>query len=233
MSSPRAAAAGLAYEEIKRRIVECEYLPGAKLSEARLADELGFGRSPVRTAFSRLQAEGWIAVNPQSGTYVRVPTEREIHDIFETRLLLEAHVTRTAARSMDPEALARLRADFRRLAPRGREPGPRAVEAFNRLDSLFHGAIYRAAGNQLVTSILVNLLEKARWLKNAFPSPPKRWKVAFAEIERVLECLEAHDAGGAARLMREHIGNAADVAEFERRRLAAGGKRRPARGKTS
>jgi GntR family transcriptional regulator, rspAB operon transcriptional repressor len=231
--SARAASASLAYEEIKRRILDCKYAPGAKLSEARLADELGFGRSPVRTAFSRLQAEGWIEVNPQSGTYVRMPTEREIHDIFETRLLLETHVTRTAARSMDPGDLRELRAEFRRLAPRANLSGARAVDAFNRLDSLFHGAIYRAAGNALVTSILLNLLEKARWLKNAFPSPPKRWKQAFGEIERVLECLEAHDAEGAARLMREHIGNAADVAEVERRRLASGGKRRAPATKTS
>lgn len=214
----RAAAANSAYDEVKRRIVECVYPPGSKLSEARLAEELGYGRSPVRTAFSRLQAEGWIEVNPQSGTYVRMPSEREIHDIFEIRLLLETHVTSTAARSMEPAELARLRSEFRRLAPRASEPGARASEAFNRLDSLFHGAIYRAAGNELVTSILVNLLEKARWLKNAFPSPPKRWKVAFGEIERVLERLEARDAAGAARLMREHIGNAADFAAGERRK---------------
>lgn len=222
--SARAAAANSAYEEVKRRIVECVYPPGAKLSEARLAEELGYGRSPVRTAFSRLRAEGWIEVNPQSGTYVRLPSLREIHDIFEIRLLLETHVTRTTARGMDAADIARLRAEFRRLAPRASEPGARAAAAFNRLDSLFHGAIYRAAGNELIAATLLTLLEKARWLKNAFPSPPKRWKVAFGEIERVLECLEARDGERAARLMREHIGNAADFAQGERRKLAAAGK---------
>ena len=46
----RAAAANSAYDEVKRRIVDCVYAPGSKLSEARLAEELGYGRSPVRTA---------------------------------------------------------------------------------------------------------------------------------------------------------------------------------------
>ncbi len=222
MSNLRAAAAGLAYEEVKRRIIECDYRPGAKLSEARIAEEMGFGRSPIRTAFSRLQAEGWIEVNPQSGTYVRTPTEGEIRDIFETRLLLETHVTRAAARNIDPEQLRRLRAAFRRLAPRGKAPGEGVLEDFNQLDSLFHSTIYHAAGNALIESILANLLDKARWLKNAFPSPPKRWQLAFAEIERVLESLEARDGDKAARLMREHIGNAGDFAVGERRRTAAG-----------
>ena len=225
MSNLRAASAGLAYEEIKRRIVECAYPPGTKLSEARLADEMGFGRSPIRTAFSRLQAEGWTEVNPQSGTYVRTPSESEIHDIFETRLLLETHVTRMAARNIDPAKLAKLRAAFRRLAPRGKAAGEGVLEDFNRLDSLFHSTVYHAAGNALIESILENLLDKARWLKNAFPSPPKRWQLAFAEIERVLESLEARDADKAARLMREHIGNAGDFALGERRRAAGRRKR--------
>ena len=72
------AAATLAYEEIKRRIIDLEYPPGTKLSEAPLAEELGFGRSPIRTAFARLQGEGWVTISPQSGTYVRRPTEAEI-----------------------------------------------------------------------------------------------------------------------------------------------------------
>jgi DNA-binding GntR family transcriptional regulator len=217
-----AAAATLAYDEVKRRIIDCAYAPGTKLSEARLAEEMGYGRSPIRTAFSRLQAEGWIEVNPQSGTYVRAPSEAEIRDIFETRLLLETHVTHAAARNIDAEELRRLRVAFRRLAPRGNEGGGGVVEDFNELDSLFHSTIYRAAGNEIVTSILLNLLDKARWLKSVFPSPPKRWKLAFAEIERVLASLEARDAEKAARLMREHIGNAADFAAGERRRTGRG-----------
>jgi len=35
-------------------------------------------------------------------------------------------------------------------------------------------------------------------------------KLWFAELERVLEAIEARDADKAAELMRAHIGNAAD-----------------------
>ena len=216
-----AAAASLAYDEVKKRIVDCHYPPGAKLSEARLAEELGYGRSPIRTAFSRLQAEGWIDVSPQSGTYVKALTEKEIEDIFETRLLLETHVTRAAARNMDAEQLRRLRVAFRRLAPRGAGDERDALDDFNELDSTFHATIYSAAGNSLVAGILVNLLEKARWMKNSFPSTPKRWKLAFRELERVLESLEARDPEEAAERMREHIGNAAGFAAALRQERAA------------
>lgn len=227
MKAARGAPAG-AYDEVKRRIIECLYPPGTKLSEQRLAEELGCGRSPVRSAFSRLQAEGWIEVSPQSGTYVKAPSEREIEDIFETRLLLETHVTSAAARSIDAEQLRRLRLAFRRHAPQGRAPARDAVEGFNALDSVFHATIYTAAGNALIAAILSNLLEKARWLKNAYPSTPKRWKAAFAELERVLESLEERDPDKAARLMREHIGNAADFAVELRRRRSGQARRKAA-----
>ena len=220
-----------AYEEIKRRIIDLAYPPGTKLSEARLVDELGLGRSPIRTAFARLQAEGFIAVSPQSGTYVRALTEREIKDIIDCRLLLETHVTRLAARNMDAEQLRRLRVAFRRLAPQGREISSDVFEDFNELDSMFHSTIYQAAGNEAMAGILGNLLEKVRWIKRSFPSTPKRMKVSFAELERVLEALEERDADAAAQRMREHIGNAADFArQFREKSL---GTRRAATPKTS
>jgi GntR family transcriptional regulator, rspAB operon transcriptional repressor len=209
-----------AYEEIKRRIIDLAYAPGTKLSEARLVDELGYGRSPIRTAFARLQAEGFLAVSPQSGSYVRALTEREIKDIIDCRLLLESHVTRLAAKNMDAEALRRLRVAFRRLAPQGKEFPHDVFEDFNELDSMFHTTIYEAAGNETMAGILFNLLQKVRWIKKSFPSTPRRMKASFAELERVLEALERRDAEAAAQRMQEHIGNAADFAANFRKEAA-------------
>jgi DNA-binding GntR family transcriptional regulator len=71
-----------------------------------------------------------------------------------------------------------------------------------------------------MTGILMNLLEKVRWIKKSFPSTPRRMKISFGEIERVLESLEKRDAEKAAQRMREHIGNAADFARQFREKTA-------------
>ena len=68
------SAVEAAYRHIKQRIIELAYPPGMKLSEVRLAREIGLGRSPLRSALARLKGEGWIAVSPQSGTYVKPPS---------------------------------------------------------------------------------------------------------------------------------------------------------------
>ena len=221
------AAATLAYDEIKRRIVDLAYPPGTKLSEAQLADELGFGRSPVRSAFARLQSEGWVTVSPQSGTYVKRLSEAEIAEIYDLRLLLETHATRQAALNISAEAIEDLRREFRRRVPQKRERfSAQMFDDINELDAMFHAAVYRAAGNSLVTGILLNLFEKVTWLKKASPSSPERMRQWGDELRRVLAALEKRDGDAAAKRMREHIGHAADSGS-EHRRASASQRRTP------
>jgi len=216
------AAATRAYEEIKRRIVDLVYAPGAKLSEVQLAEELDCGRSPVRTAFARLQSEGWITVSPQSGTYVKRLSEAEIAEIYDLRLLLETHATKQAARNMTEEQVAELHREFRRRMPqKGERFDEHMFDDINELDALFHASVYRAAGNALVTGILLNLFEKVTWLKKASPSPPERMKKWGDELRGVLRALEKRDPDAAAKRMREHIGHAADSGTEVRRVRAA------------
>src|ERR1700747_2793371 len=80
-----------AYAAIKKRILDFRYAPGERLSEAQLAKELGLGRQLIRSALAKLKSDGWIAVSPQSGTYVKSLTEREIGDLVDLRLVLETH----------------------------------------------------------------------------------------------------------------------------------------------
>jgi DNA-binding GntR family transcriptional regulator len=228
------AAATFAYEEIKRRIIDLEYPPGTKLSEAPLAEELGFGRSPIRTAFARLQGEGWVTISPQSGTYVRRPTEAEIAEIYDLRFLLETHATRQAARNISADQLDDLRREFRRRMPQqGEKMNERMFDDINELDAMFHAAVYRAAGNSLITGILLNLFDKVTWLKKASPSSAARMKQWGAELRGVLNALEKRDPDAAARRMRAHIGHAAESGTEYRRTHPAPAEKKTTRSKPS
>lgn len=199
-----------AYAAIKKRILEFRYVPGERLSEANLSRELGLGRSPIRTALAKLKNDGWIAVSPQSGTYIKALTDKEIEDLLELRLLLETHVTERAAKSIGADELRKLRRAFAATCPSGVGAlGEEAFDEFNEFDAQFHLAIYRAAGNALVTEILSNLLAKVQWIKTTTRPSSARIRSGFGELLRILEALEARDAKSAAALMREHIGNAA------------------------
>lgn len=208
-----------AYTAIKKRILERRFAPGERLSEARLVQELGLGRSPIRTALAQLKNDGWIAVSPQSGTYIRSLSEKEIKDVVDLRLLLETYVTQFAAVNISEDNLRKLRRAFQMLCPSGvADVNEEYFDEFNEFDLLFHLTIYRAAGNTLITDILLNLLDKVQWLKTTSGTSPDRIKSGFMELEHILKALEARDPKTAAALMREHIGNAASFAAEVRSR---------------
>jgi len=200
-----------AYAAIKKRILDARYVPGERLSEVNLAKELGLGRSPIRTALAKLRSDGWVAISPQSGTYITSLSEKEIEDLLGLRLLLETHVANLAARLIGDDDLRKLRRAFDVVCPTGvADLDEDAFEDFNEFDSLFHLTIYRAAGNALITDILANLLDKVQWLKSTTRPSSERIRSGFMELKRILEALEARDAKAAAARMREHIGNAAN-----------------------
>jgi DNA-binding GntR family transcriptional regulator len=87
------------------------------------------------------------------------------------------------------------------------------LDEYLELDLQFHLAIYKAAGNQLIADILVNLIDKVRWIRRGSAAYPIRINDAFDEIHSVLDALEARDGEAASAAMRTHIEN---TLEFRR-----------------
>jgi DNA-binding GntR family transcriptional regulator len=198
--------ADLAYERIKQGILALRYPPGEKLSEVRLAAELQLGRSPIRSALSRLEGENWVKVFPQSGTFVREVDPLEVEELAELRLLLETHTTRIAAMHISASELELLRGEFDVLKSKGAEDH---ITDFWALDDHFHSSIYRVAGNRRIEEILRNLKDQIRWVRAATATLPGRVTESLLEMDRVLNAMEARDPEAAADAMSRHIGNIA------------------------
>jgi len=212
--------AGVVYREIKRRITELVYKPGDKISEARIAEELGCGRSPVRTAFSRLQSEGWTEISPSSGTFVRGLSPAEITEILEARILLESYLAGRAAKMMSEAELVRLRNEFSAF---GERVAADRMDEYLELDLQFHLAVYKAASNKVLSDVLLNLIDKVRWIRRASAGYPSRIREAFSEIHAVLDALEARDAEAASAAMRIHIENTLEFRRPDQSRQADNG----------
>ena len=70
------SAARRVYGLLRQRIVEMSMLPGTRIVEKELAEELGTSRTPVHEAVQRLAEEGLIEVLPRVGTFVaRIPLD--------------------------------------------------------------------------------------------------------------------------------------------------------------
>ena len=72
-----------AYEVIRDAIVRADIPPGAVVSNATVAEQLGLSRAPVRDALARLADEGLVETKPQSYTRVTPLALKEVRDAAE------------------------------------------------------------------------------------------------------------------------------------------------------
>src|SRR4051795_10337893 len=104
---PRTRAEYVA-DELRRQIVSGELPPGARLRQIEIADRFKVSTTPVREAFTSLAREGFVRQDAHRGVEVFRPTQRDISENYEIRLVLEPMAAEHAARTIDGETVARL-----------------------------------------------------------------------------------------------------------------------------
>jgi len=158
---------GTLADEIGRRIVRGDYPPGSVLpNEAQWTETFGTGRSAVREAIKILMAKGLLASRPKIGSRVE---PRERWNLLDRDVLSwyaaapdKAAFLRTVQEFryiIEPEAAAFAAA--RRSAAQMEEisgacSDMRVAESLmerTRADTLFHVAILRASGNELLVPL--------------------------------------------------------------------------------
>lgn len=101
-----------AYQEIRQRILTCEYAPGAVLNEAFLCKTLSISRTPVRDALSRLEHEHLLRIVSKKGIVVESITLPDIGNYFEVLLRLVQTAVQESGKNVDPGDLAIFRQFF-------------------------------------------------------------------------------------------------------------------------
>ncbi|MET3923080.1 GntR family transcriptional regulator [Arthrobacter sp. UYEF20] len=96
--------------EIRSRILDLRLMPGEKLDDIGLAEDIGLSRTPVREALFQLSSEGLIEVGLRGGFTVRGLELVDIRELFEAHQVLARCVSRLVAVRATPEDLDRLAA---------------------------------------------------------------------------------------------------------------------------
>lgn len=76
-------------KRLRTDIILGKYPQGSRLIEAKIAEQLGTSRAPVRVSFQLLAQEGLVLNLSNGGTEVVGFTPKQVADLFDLRLLLE------------------------------------------------------------------------------------------------------------------------------------------------
>jgi len=150
-----------AYQLLKKRIVSLELKPGEKLDIQKLEKEMSLGRTPIREALFKLEAENLIESHSNKGSYVKHISFQDIKDLFEALFLVEKFAARLASRRITLKQLQEMKKINKSIN--------KALEGRNFLEitlqnSNFHKLLAKASANQYIFSILNILQNEAQRL---------------------------------------------------------------------
>ena len=192
----------LAQQELERRILAGDILPGDKLVEQDVAMELNISRGPVREAFRALEQAGLVVTEKNRGVFVRKVSLQEADEIYEVRAGLDELIGRLAAERATGEQLAELRALVAQMKEAGRR---KDVDAYYPLNIQFHDRLAQIAGNGTLLAAyrrLINELHlyRRRTLALGHDSFPK----STSQHAEIVEALAARDGTLAGELLYQH-----------------------------
>lgn len=109
-ADPRPAQRDFAYHELRERLILQQIPEGQRLSEPGWARELGVSRTAVREVLARLEAERLIDRGPTTGYVAPTLTPRDVREVLDVRVALEAAAIDRACEldRTDDDALAPL-----------------------------------------------------------------------------------------------------------------------------
>ena len=87
---------------MRDEILRGQLRPGTPLSRRRLARQLGMSVLPVTDALRRLEGDGLVESRARAGTRVRVPSEKDVRELYELREALETQSARLFAERATP-----------------------------------------------------------------------------------------------------------------------------------
>jgi len=199
----RPTLATRAYEDLKALFQDGTYSPGDFLTEGELARRLRMSKTPVRTALTRLEMDGFVTVSPQQGIVVREPSIHEIVDLFDIRMALETFVVRRLAGNLNPEQSARLREN---LEQQGRAVKERDNEASTRLDTEFHLMLCEFLDNREILVAMERLRGKLhRIILGIQTKSPERIVDGWREHESIADAVLQGRCEQAAQRVVQHL----------------------------
>ena len=192
------------YRALKTEIIKGSLKPGTKLSEGKIAEQMGVSRTPVREALKELAAEGFVKMNPNQAVVVSNASVEDVQEVLQIRGVLEGLAARLATKMISEEEIKELEKYQKQMEYYTKKDD---VLAFSEMDAEFHELILNVCGNNRLIQIRKNLSDQAHRYRIRSLSVPGRLKYSLKEHQEIVEALKRKNAEQADRLSQKHIEN--------------------------
>lgn len=196
---------------LRQMIVTGAVQPGDMLAETALAQDFDVSRTPIREALKQLEREGLVEVRSRVGTFVRKPTQREIHEMFELKESFEGLAAGLLARRGPVPELEQL---VENVAQSQQAVEQGNVELYSHLVHEFHSTLVAGADNRKLSehyALLMNQLAYHRIVSQTL-NLPGRLQNSVSEHQAIIDAIASKDPLAAELVMRRHVASSSQSA---------------------
>jgi DNA-binding GntR family transcriptional regulator len=137
------------YDALKSMILSGKLAPGQKITQMKLADEIGVSRTPLLKALQMLEHELLVESIPRRGMFVKAMKPEEIIDAFDCREGLEGIAARLTAERITEVQLRKLKSLFSAYEKVQEIP----LKEYGHADQQFHKLLIQFSGNKILPRV--------------------------------------------------------------------------------
>jgi DNA-binding GntR family transcriptional regulator len=197
-ASPRAPLREDIRQIVRDRILSGELAPGSRITESRLAAELGVSRTPLREALFNLESDGFVRSDLARGFSVAPLSVREVRESYPILQALES----LALRSIGQLAVAAA-PELRKI---NQELGAVAGDSARGqlIDHRWHDVLLAACPNKRLLDLIARLKETVSRYERLYMRDASLVAASVAQHLRVIDALESSDLERAVRELEEN-----------------------------
>jgi len=190
-------------EEIKSTLVEGKWAPGSKFVEATVAKQFGISRSPIREATRTLAQLGLLKMKPGKGFYVCSPTEQDIRNLYDLRLMLQAFSIKQVFKRGTELNLAKTLQDIQDQIKQAQSDGDKQRYQVLNLD--FHRRICVASGNSHLINSYDSTADELKFVINVGGTVFDHMDFITERTEAIVNALLSQDIDACSKAISDYI----------------------------
>ncbi|MGM9574993.1 MAG: GntR family transcriptional regulator [Oscillospiraceae bacterium] len=201
----------IVHELVLQEIISFSLMPGSRISESSIAQELGISRSPVKAALEKLAENNYVRIQ-NSRYYVAEFDKKEYDEICDFTRMVEEYSAGQAALKITPEQLDDLYQKAHKLQALYDEAFHKGKNfVFAKLleqEIEFHFSIVKVSGNEIITAIY-DQMKYRLWRCRSyllFSRPDGFYDVLDCDHVFICDILKFGDRDMAEAAMRRHLG---------------------------
>jgi GntR family transcriptional regulator, trigonelline degradation regulator len=206
---PNVTLRELALQKMRTAILDARFLPGDRLVERALCEELGVSRTVVREVLRHLETEGLIQTLPNQGPIVAILDTASAAEIYEIRALLEGEAAMACAMCSDEAIVAALDECIGHIQHAFDTQDHHSVRD---LTTAFYERMFIGGRKHVAWEIVQSLTARINRLRALTIASDDRGHQAVQEMQQILAAIRAHDGPRARDAARAHVERVAEIA---------------------